>query len=78
MTRRIIQDRTIPVLPTFTAWLMAQGNDQATIADRIGVTQRCVSYWLTHQRWPTVESLRLRPDGLRALAEDLEEANGHR
>ena len=77
MTRRITQDNPIPHLPAFTAWLKAQGSDQATIADRIGVTQRCVSYWLTHQRWPTAESLRLRPDGLRALASDLEEANGH-
>ena len=78
MTRRITQDDLVPALPHFQAWLAAQGRDQATIADRIGVTQRCVSYWRTRQRWPTVESLRLRPDGLRALAEDLEATNGHR
>jgi len=72
MTRRITQDMPVPRMPHFMAWLAAQGKDQATIADRIGVTQRCVSYWQTRQRWPTVEALRLRPDGLRALADDLE------
>lgn len=73
MTRRITNDTPIPQLPTFTAWLKAQGTGQAQIADRIGVTQRCVSYWLTRQRWPTVEALRDAPEGLRALAQDLEE-----
>ena len=78
MTRRITQDNPIPHLPRFQAWLAAQGHTQATRADRVGVTERCISYWERRQRWPTVESLRLRPDGLRALAEDLEATNGHR
>jgi len=72
MTRRITQDRPVPKMPRFAAWLEAQGKDQATIAARLGVTQRCVSYWQTRERWPTVEALRDAPDGLRALAEDLE------
>ena len=72
MARRITQDRPIPPLPRFSAWLASQGSDQSHIADRIGVTQRCISYWQTRQRWPTVEALRSAPDGLRALADDLE------
>ncbi len=72
MTRRITQDRPVPVLPRFMAWLLAQGMTRTERADRIGVTQRAVAYWETRQRWPTVEALRLRPDGLRALADDLE------
>jgi transcriptional regulator with XRE-family HTH domain len=78
MSRRITQGRPMPPLPKFRAWLATQGKGQAQIADRVGVTQRCISYWANRQRWPTVESLRDAPEALRALADDLEALNGHR
>ncbi len=76
MTRHI--DGPIPRLPHFQAWLAAQGGSQTQIADRIGVTPRAVSYWQLRQRWPTVEALRSAPEGLRALADDLEGIHGYR
>ena len=70
MTRR---PALIPELPHFAAWLKAQGHNQASRAMRIGVTERCVSYWEHGQRWPTVEALRNAPDGLLALVDDLKQ-----
>jgi DNA-binding transcriptional regulator YiaG len=75
MTRR---STTVPTLPRFQAWLKAQGTSQAKRARAIGVSARCVEYWHEGKRWPTAEALRTRPDGLRALADDLEALNGHR
>lgn len=65
-------DGPIPPLPRFAAWLATLGSSQAARADAIGVTQRCVSHWEARERWPTVEALRYTPEGLRALADDLE------
>jgi hypothetical protein len=73
MTRR---STPVPRLLHFQAWLQAQGSSETEQADRIGVTQRCVTYWKTGQRWPTVEALKDAPDALRALADDLERRHG--
>lgn len=73
VTKRRTQN-DIPNFPHFFAWLEAQGETEADIAKSIGVSQRCISYWLNKKRrWPTVEALRSRPDGLAALVEDLTE-----
>ena len=67
----------VPPLPRFRAWLRKLAPTQAKRATLIGVSPRCVEYWLNGKRWPTVSMLRDYPDGLRALADDLEATNGH-
>lgn len=62
----------IPRLWHFKAWLKALAPSQAKRAKVIGVSTRCVEYWESGKRWPTVSALRRCPDGLRALADDLE------
>ena len=68
----------IPALPRFQAWLKTQGSSQAKRARAVGVSVRCIEYWESGKRWPTVSVLRHCPDGLRALADDLEACHGHR
>ncbi len=77
MPRPSIHD-PVPALPHFQAWLRTIGPSQITRARAIGVSARCIEYWQSGKRWPTVSVLRRWPDGLRALAEDLEATNGHR
>jgi hypothetical protein len=68
---------TPPNLPHFQAWLKTHGASQAKQARAIGVSARCIECWTSGKRWPTVSALKAHPDGLRALAEDLEQSNGH-
>jgi DNA-binding transcriptional regulator YiaG len=57
MTRSHAHD-TVPRLPHFQAWLRALAPSQAKRARCIGVSTRCVEYWESGKRWPTVAVLR--------------------
>lgn len=63
----------VPPMPRFCAWIKEQGRTQAEQASTIGVGRRTLQTWTDGSMWPSVQALRKWPDGLRKLADDLEE-----